>query len=121
MEASFGLWPVLAGSHLDAVTSGSIDPRASRLRCQHGGEIGADRWVIAENPKADEAVLMACSGADAGASTDIVGRDGYCLVARAWGVHEATQTREAVFFISYLPAGRARDLGEALAELKELP
>jgi ribosomal protein S18 acetylase RimI-like enzyme len=121
LEGNFSVWPVLGGSYLDAVMSGSIDPRTSRLRCRHGGDIEGDRWAIAENPKAGEAVLMACSGVEAGVSADIVGRDGYCLLANAWGRHESKQTRESVFFISYLPAGCARDLAEALSELKELP
>ncbi len=121
LDANFSLWPVLGGSYLDAVGSGSIDGRTSRLRCQHGGETEGDRWAIAENPKAGEAVLMACSGVEAGVSADILGRDGYCLSANAWGRHEAKQTRESVFFISYQPADRARDLAEALSELKELP
>ncbi len=121
MDADFKVWPVLGGSHFDAVVSGSIDPRSSRLRCRHGGNIEGDRWVLAENPKAGEAVVMACSGVEAGVSAHILGRDGYLLNASSGGVHEAKQTRESVFFISYLPAERARDLGEALAELKELP
>ncbi len=121
LEANFSLWPVLGGSHFDAVVSGSIDPRTSRLRCRHGGEIGGDKWAIAENQKAGEAVLTACSGVEASVGGDILGRDGYLIHASAWGVHEAKQTRESVFFISYLPAGRARDLAEALSELKELP
>ncbi|MDH4179432.1 MAG: hypothetical protein OEV33_02900, partial [Armatimonadota bacterium] len=121
LDANFNLWPVLGGSHLDAVVSGSIDPRASRLRCRHGGDIGGDKWALAENPKTGEAVLMACTGVEAGVGANILGRDGYFLNAGTWRMHEAKQTRESVFFISYLPADRARELAEALAELEELP
>jgi hypothetical protein len=121
LDAEFGLWPVLGGSHVDAVVSGSIDPSASRLRCRHAGHIGNDRWAIAENAKAGEAVLMACSGVEAGVSAEILGRDGYSLRAGAWRRHEAKQTQESVFFICFTEAGRARDLAEALAELKGLP
>jgi hypothetical protein len=41
----------------------------------------------------------------------------------AWrgATHEARQTRESVFFVAFADAGRARDLGETLAELKGLP
>ncbi len=121
LDASFGLWPVLGGSYLDSLVSGSIDSRACRLRCQHGGHIEGDRWAVAASPKAGEAVVMVCSGVESGVSGEILGRDGYLLHASAWGVHEAKQTREALFFISYLPTERTRDLAEALSELKELP
>ncbi|MDH4179320.1 MAG: hypothetical protein OEV33_02325, partial [Armatimonadota bacterium] len=90
-------------------------------RCRHSGGVGGDRWVLAENPKTGQAVVMACRGVEMGAGANIFGRDGYFLQAEAGRVHEAKQTQESVFFISYLPADRARDLGEALAELKELP
>jgi hypothetical protein len=121
LDANFNLWPVLGGSYLDAVVSGSIDPRASRLRCRHGGDIGGDKWALAENPKTGEAVLMACTGVEAGVSANILGRDGYLLNAGTWRMHEAKQTRESMFFISYLPTDRARELAEALAELEGLP
>jgi hypothetical protein len=121
LDGGFSLWPTLGGSYLDAVLSGSADPRASRLRCEYAGDISSDKWVIAENPSGGEAVVMACSGVEAAVSAEVLGRDGYSLNAGAWRVHEAKQTRESVFLISYLPADRARDLAEALSELKELP
>ena len=121
LEAGFSLWPMLAGSHLDAVVRGDADPRTSRLRCRYNGGVAADKWVIAENPKAGQAVVLGSAGGDAGVGARVLGRDGYNLSGGGEGRHEAKQTREAVFFISYLPADRSRDLAEALSELKELP
>ncbi len=121
LEAGFSLWPVIGGSHLEAAVSASIDPRASRLRCQHGAQVGRGKWAIAENPKAGQAVVLSCADGEAGVGAHVLGRDGYSLSAGREGHHEARQTREAVFFISHLPADRARDLAEPLSELKELP
>ncbi len=76
---------------------------------------------MAENPKAGEAALLAGPGGETGTHGRIYGRDGYFLSAGIGSVHEARETKEAVFFISFTSAERARDLAEALSELKELP
>jgi ribosomal protein S18 acetylase RimI-like enzyme len=121
VDASFQLYPMLAGSFLDAVIRGSEDGGAERIRCDYGGGVENSRWVIAENPKAGEAVVLACGDREANVGGTVWGRDGYCLNAWRGATHEARQTRESVFFVAFTETGRARDLGEALAELKGLP
>ncbi len=121
IDAGFNLWPVVGGSHLDAVLSSAADARASRLRCEFGAWMRADRWAIAENPKAGEAVVLACHRPHANTESVVFGTDGYFFGARQRVNHEAWETRESVFFISFTEAARARDLAEALSGLKTLP
>ena len=121
VDASFQLYPALAGSFLDAVIRGSEDGGAERIRCEYGGGVENSRWVIGENRKAGEAVTLACGDREANVGGTVWGRDGYCLNAWRGATHEARQTRESVFFVAFTEAGRARDLAEALAELKGLP
>jgi len=121
LDAGFELFPVLGGSHLDAVLTGQPDARAQRIRCEYGGGVRGNRWVMAENSKAGEAALLAGPGGETGTHGQVYGRDGYCLSAGIGSVHEARETKEAVFFISFTSADGARDLAEALSELKELP
>jgi ribosomal protein S18 acetylase RimI-like enzyme len=121
VEASFQLYPVLAGTFLDATITGEGDDRAARICCRYGGGVEHNRWVIAENRKAGEAVVLACREREASVGGTVWGRDGYCLNAWRGATHEARQTRESVFFVAFADAGRARDLGETLAELKGLP
>ena len=120
-EAGFDLWPIVGGSYLDALLSADADARTSRLRCEFSGEVSGERWAIAENPKEGESVVLACTSNEAAVGADVVGRDGYFLVARRWATHEARQTRESIFFIAYTETAKARDLAGALAQLKELP
>jgi len=119
--AGFDLWPIIGGSHLDAVLSGQADARASRVRCEFGGELRGDGWAIAENPKAGEAVVLAGPGGEAGVRGHVCGGDGYFLAAGRGATQAARETRESVFFVSFTDAERARDLAEALSELKGLP
>ncbi len=119
--AGFGLWPVLGASQLDAVLSGPSDRRTARLRCDYSGGVGADRWVIAENPASGDAVLLACPGGPAQVGGEVFGRDGYSLGASVGATHDARQTREWPFFIAFTQAPRARHLAEVLSELKALP
>jgi hypothetical protein len=121
VEASFQLYPVVGGSYLDAIISGTADERARRIRCDYSGGVEHSRWVMAENPKAGEAVVLACGDREAGVSGTVWGRDGYCLSAWRSATHEARETRESVFFAAFTQTERAPDLGEALAELKGLP
>lgn len=121
MDAGFDLWPVLGGSHLDATLFSSADPRAERLRCEFGGDIGGDRWVAAENRRADEAVVVACRGRGTGAGADVYGRDGYCLSAGGGADHEARQTQQSLFFVGFTSPDEARDLAQTLSEFDELP
>jgi len=65
--------------------------------------------------------VLACGDKEAEVSGTVWGRDGYCLTAGRSTTHEARETRESVFFIAFTEAAAARDLGEALAELKGLP
>jgi len=121
IDASFQFYPVIGGSYLDATISGTADDRTARIRCDHGGGIEHSRWVMAENPKAGEAVVLACGGREGLVGATVWGRDGYCLNGWRGATHEARETKESVFFAAFTKADRARDLGEALAELKELP
>jgi len=121
LDAGFDLFPVLGGSHLDAVLTAQPDARAQRIRCEYGGGVRGNRWVMAENPKAGEAALLAGPGGETGTHGQVYGRDGYFLSAGIGSVHEARETKEAVFFISFTSADGARDLAEALSELRELP
>jgi len=121
VDASFQFYPILGGSFLDAVIRGSEDGGAERIRCEYGGGVENSRWVIAENPKAGEAVVLACRDREANVGGTVWGRDGYCLNAWRGATHEARQTRESVFFVAFTEASRTSDLAEALAELKGLP
>ena len=121
LDAGFQLAPIVGGSHLDAVISSHDDPRASRVRCQFGGWLGSDHWILAENPKAGQAVLLACREGEASLTGGIFGREGYQLQASRRSTLEARETRESVFFICYIETPRARDLAEALSKLDGLP
>ena len=121
IEGGFTLWPVLAGSYLDAVLSASSESRTSRVRCDLGGGLSGDRWVIAEHPKAGQAVLMACRGGESGVGGVVFGRDGYFLNCGRRAVNEAQETRESVFYVCFTETPRARDLAEALSQLQALP
>ena len=121
LEASFQLYPILGGSHMDATITGEADERAGRLRCEYSGGVEHSRWVTAENRKAGEAVVLACGDKEAEVGGTVWGRDGYCLNAGRSTTHEAHETRESVFFVAFTEAAAARDLAEALAELKGLP
>jgi ribosomal protein S18 acetylase RimI-like enzyme len=121
VDGGFEVWPVVGGSHLDAVLTSSGDPRASRLRCEYGGVVGGDRWIIAENPKTGDAAVVSCAGREANVGAEVFGRDGYFLTAGAGAVHEARQTRESVFFAAFTSSDRARDTAEALSQLRCLP
>ncbi len=121
VDASFQLYPIVGGSYLDALVRGSSDERASRIRGDNGGFVPNNRWVIAENPKAREAVVLACCDKEAVVGASIWGRDGYCLDAWRGATHEARQSRESIFFAAWIEAERARDLGQSLSELKGLP
>ena len=121
VHAGFDLWPVLGGSHLDAVLRGQSDERTSRLRCDFGGGVRGDRWVIAENPKTGPAVLISCRGGEAGTHGQVLGVDGYHLSAGRGAVLAARETRESVFFIAVAEAGQAPALAEALSQLEVLP
>ncbi len=121
VDASFQLYPVIGGSYLDAVVSASADERASRIRCAYDGRIERSRWAIAENPKAGEAMVLASAGKDGFVGGIVWGRDGYCLSAWRGATHEARETSESVFLAAPIEAARARDLSEALVELKGLP
>ena len=121
MEIDFTLWPVLGGSFLEAVMSTSEDARAT-LRCtEYGRGVTANRWVIAENPEAQEAVVLACGDQDSQCRAMVFGEEGYFLGGSRGTVLEARETKESVFFYSFTEAARARDLAEVLAELKGLP
>ncbi|MFB3879627.1 MAG: GNAT family N-acetyltransferase [Armatimonadota bacterium] len=121
LEASFQLYPVLGGSHMAATITGEADGRADRVRCDYSGGVENSRWVIAENRKAGEAALLACGDREAAVGGNVWGRDGYCLTAGRSTTHEARETRESVFFAAFTDTTRARELAEALAELKGLP
>ena len=121
IEGGFELWPLLGGSHLEALLTGQLDSRASRLRGEFGGSVCGDRWVIAENRKAAEAVLVACPGGDAGTRGRVLGADGYLLTGGQDATQEARETRASVFFIAFTSAELARDSAQALSQLEELP
>ena len=121
LHAGFDLFPVVGGSYLDAVLRGQADARAVRIRCAFGGGVRGDRWVMAENPKAGEAVVLAGPGGEAGTHGQVYGREGYCIGAGVGAVHEAREARESVFFVSFTATEGARELAEALSELKGLP
>jgi ribosomal protein S18 acetylase RimI-like enzyme len=121
MGASFSLWPVMGGSHLDAVLTGGADPETSRLRREFGGGLSSERWVIAENPRAGQAVVLVALGPQAGVDGVVYGEEGYRLGGGADATHEAFQTRESVFLAAFTQSPRARELAEALAQLENLP
>jgi hypothetical protein len=121
VHGGFDLWPTLGGSYLDAVLSGEADPRATRLRCEYGGDVRGERWAMAEDPKTGDAVALVCAGGEAGTGGNVVGRDGYSLGCGRGATQDAGETRESVFYIAYVGADRVGDLAAALAELKELP
>jgi ribosomal protein S18 acetylase RimI-like enzyme len=121
LGGSFQLWPSLGGSHLDAVLRGDRDARTSRLRCEYGGEVAGEKWVMAENPKTGDAVSLACAGGESSVNGEVFGREGYFLGANRGGVHDARQTRESVFFITFGGADTTRGLAEALSQLPHLP
>jgi hypothetical protein len=118
---SFALWPVIGGSYLAAVLTSGGDPDTSRLRCESGGWLQSDRWVMAQNPRAKQAVVLAALGPEARVHGVVYGSEGYCLGGGRDGTHEARETRESVFLVALTAADRARDLAEALAQLEGLP
>jgi ribosomal protein S18 acetylase RimI-like enzyme len=121
LDGSFELWPVLGGSWLDATLRGSADSRTSRVCCEFGGGVRGGPWVMAENPKTGDAVVLAGPGGEASTHGQVVGRDGYVLTASSGATHEARETRECVFFLSVTEADRARELAEALSAFRGLP
>ena len=69
-------------------------------------------------------MVLACHPGERGSHSiggEMCGNDGYFLFAGRSTTHEARQTGEAVFFLTFTPAVRARDLAEALAEVRGLP
>ena len=66
-------------------------------------------------------MLAACPGGASHTDGQVLGRDGYLLSARRGGTHEARETQETVFFVSFTSADQARNLAKALSELKGLP
>jgi len=121
LDASFSLWPILGGSFLDAEITTSDDPRATLLRTDFGRGAGGRRWIIADNREQGQAVVLACDDVHASVYAQVFGRDGYYLSAHRGDTHEARETQESVFFVSFLESDRARDLAEVLAEVKGLP
>jgi len=121
MEGGFTVWPVLGDSHLEAVLSGSSDPRTSRLRTEHGAHASAQDWMMAVNGKSGHAVLVSACGRDAHVGARILGRDGYCLTGTRDAVHEAKETGESVFFLAFVSPDQAKCLAQALSELDGLP
>ena len=121
LGANAVLWPILGGSYLDASITGSDDDRTVLLRTEYGRGVSARRWLIAENPKAGQAVVLAAGDEESGLHGRVMGKEGYCL--RAWrsASQEARETRESAFFIAYTDTEKARDLAEALSRLKALP
>jgi len=115
------VYPVLAGSHLDAVVRGAADRRVRRLRCQFDGGVPGREWVIADNERAGQAALMACRGRTSGTGAHLLGAEGYQLNGWTGGTHEPRETKEAIFFLAFTPSERAQDLAEALAGLDGLP
>jgi len=129
LEGGFTLWPVLGGSHLEAVLTTSGDDRTSRMRTEFGSWLGAEKWIIAENPKAGQALRATGGQAVAVAACDqqshvrgvVFGSDGYFLAANRGGTQEAKETRESVFFVAFTGADQAGALAQALSELDALP
>jgi hypothetical protein len=76
---------------------------------------------MAENPKTGDAVSLACAGGESSVNGEVFGREGYFLGANRGGVHDARQTRESVFFITFGGADTTRGLAEALSQLPHLP
>jgi hypothetical protein len=116
-------FPVLGGSHLDALLSGADDPRNSRIRCDFDGSIESKTWVLAENPKAGQAAFITCHRAGSGnqgTSGQVYGTDGYALRGGRRGQHEAGETGESIFYLGFTETARARDLAEALSRLRGL-
>jgi hypothetical protein len=121
VSATFGLWPVLGGSHFDAVLSRADDNRTSRLRNEFGSRFSSPRWVVAENPACGQAVVVAGNGPHVQTFARVVGAAGYCLGAGASALHEAGETRESVFFVTFGETTAARNLADALCLLEGLP
>jgi len=121
VDAGFELFPMLGGSYLNALLTGEPDGRAKRIRCEFGGGVRGDCWMVAENPKMGEAAVLACSGGESSTHGQVFGRDGFFLSGGRGAMHEAREMKESVFFISFTSAERARGLAEALVELSELP
>jgi len=123
VDAGIQVYPMVGGSYLDAIMHGADDPRASRIRCEYHGGVGSPTWVMAENPKAGEAAFITCYRAEhrQGTHGTIVGIEGYSLRGSRSGQHEAGETGETIFYLSFTETARARDLAEALSRLKGLP
>ncbi len=121
LNASLTFWPLLGGSFLDAVLTTSEEARTQLLRTDFGRGASALRWVIAEHPEQEQAVVLTNGADHARVFANVFGRDGYFLGGRAGGRHEARETREAVFFLSYPSPNQARDLAEVLSRLPALP
>ncbi len=115
-------FPVLGGSHLDALLSAADDSRASRIRCDFDGHVASGTWVMAQNPKAGQTAFITCYRAEhkQGTNGRIFGIEGYSLRGSRSGQHEAGETRETIFYLGFAEAARARDLVEALSRLKGL-
>jgi ribosomal protein S18 acetylase RimI-like enzyme len=124
MDAGVQVWPLLGGSYADALLTGADNPDISRLMCEFGGGFGTRRWIVAESPKAGQAVIAACHPGDGiagGLGASVCGKEGYFLWCGRGEQLEARETRESVFFVSFTDLARGRDLAEALSGLKELP
>ena len=76
---------------------------------------------IPSNTQVKRGGRQRASAGIAWAHGQVFGRDGYLLSGGRGAMHEARETRESVFFISFAAAKGGRDLAEALAELSELP
>ncbi len=63
-------------------------------------------------------MVLACGDPDSRCSASVFGRDGYFLGGERWSTLEAREMEESAFFFSFTGKVRARDLAEALAELK---
>ncbi len=121
MEGGFTLWPILGGSHLEAVLTSSGDDRTSRMRTEFGSWLGAERWLMAENSKAKQAVAVAACDQQSDVRGTVVGSDGYFLGANRNSTQEANETRESLFFVVFADRDQARALAEALSALDSLP
>ena len=121
LNAGLTFWPILGGSFLDAVIRTGSDDRAELLRADFGRGTGDRRWVLAENPKARQA-LVGCSTDDASwVQAQVFGQDGYFLGVHRGSRHAARETKEATFLFGYTTTEQARAWAEALSKLRGLP
>jgi GNAT superfamily N-acetyltransferase len=118
---NFELWPALEDSFSETILSGQTDARGKRLVCEFSGGIGGEGWVLAENPKTQAAIVVAAHAKDNGVYAQVMGKEGYFLAGGHGDLHEARETHERVFFVAWTRREGAKELAEALAQLRELP